>query len=646
MEGEELSVERIHKAIAGLTVVLVIAGACTSESRPDGQKASRPRFQRGGTLRVGLQPAEFAESMAGKTPLDPQREYNREAWSLFRCCLLRTLFSYPGRPTEDGGNELRPDLAAAMPEVSGDGLTWSVRLKEGLRYAPPFQDTEIVAQDFIRALEREGSRKALPDGVAYEFYYSVIEGFDEFRAEDADSISGLEAPDDHTLVVHLTEAYGDLGHRFALAATAPIPPGAAEGHDADYSRFLVASGPYMLEGSKDMDFSVPPREQVPASGIAPGKTITLVRNPSWDPESDKLRPAYVERIEIALGPSLWPRLKALQDSLRKMSRQMDAGVFDLVAYWGPWPQAPLAQVRAYQTDPELRDQVFVNSRDTIRYMSINTAVPPFDDVHVRKALNLVVDKAAIRDFAGGPLAGRIAGHILLDSLTDNLLLDYDPYATTGHRGDVDAARAEMARSDYDRDGDGRCDGPSCTGAVALAFEQQPAAKQASVVRDNLEEIGIEIDLRFFLDPDNLFPRLQDPTNKVALGVGVGWITDFINGSQFFIPGQSLFDRASITGGNNVSLLGATREQLEEWGYDVASVPSIDDKINECLPLVGSEQVQCWAEADQLLMEEVVPWVPWLSQSYVRTVSDRVASYSFDQFTSGPAFERIALKPET
>jgi peptide/nickel transport system substrate-binding protein len=637
-------VKRIRKAVAGLGLILVIAGACTSDSQPVGQKTSGPSFERGGTLRVGMPLLPFGStpsSVAGKNPLDPQREYATEGWTLFRCCLLRTLFSYPGRPTEDGGSELRPDLAAAMPEVSRDGLTWTFRLKEGLRYAPPFQDAEIVAQNVIRALEREGDKKALPDGIGYEFYYSVIEGFDEFRAGDADSIAGLEAPDDHTLVVHLNEPAGDFAHRFALGATAPIPEGAAEGHDADYGRFLVASGPYMLEGSEEMDFSLPPDEQVPASGLVPGKSFTLVRNPSWDPATDGLRPAYVERIEIGLDADS-ASFEATQKALRRMSRQVDDGSLDLVMYSGPWPQAPIRQVRSYQRDPELRDQVFVNSNDAVWYTSINTAVPPFDDVHVRKALNLIVDKAALRERDGGSLTGRIAGHIVLDSLTSNLLLEYDPYATPGHRGDVAAARAEMARSNYDRDGDGRCDGPSCTGVVGLAFDIERRMEQAVVVRDNLEEIGIELDLRFF-DPDTLFAKLTDPTNKVALGIGIGWIKDFINGSNFFIP---LFDRASILGGNNVSLLGATPKQLEEWGYDVRSVPSIDDKIAECLPLVGIEQVQCWAEADQLLMEKVVPWVPYLSESHVGTVSSRVESYSFDQFTSSPALERIALRRET
>src|SRR4029453_17562427 len=80
----------------------------------------------------------------------------------------------------------------------------------------------------------------------------------------------------------------------------------------DYGRFLVASGPYVIGGSEDLDFSVPPQQQEPASGFVPptlndaGRvtepgSLVLVRNPSWDPATDGLRPAYPDRIEMALG---------------------------------------------------------------------------------------------------------------------------------------------------------------------------------------------------------------------------------------------------------------------------------------------------------------------------------------------------------
>ncbi|HEX2266796.1 MAG TPA: ABC transporter substrate-binding protein, partial [Actinomycetota bacterium] len=215
-----------------------------------------------------------------------------------------------------------------MPQVSGDGLTWTFRLKRGVRYAPPLQNVEIKAQDFIRALEREARPKVTEGG--YAFYYSIIRGFDDFVAGRGETIAGLETPDDYTLRVHLTEPAGDLGERFSLPATAPIPPnprdprsplGTAEGHDDGYGRFLVASGPYMFEGSERLDFSLSPDQQRPVDGYTPAKSITLVRNPSWRPSSDRLRAAYADRIEIRIGATL-----------EHASARLDEGEIDLVMH--------------------------------------------------------------------------------------------------------------------------------------------------------------------------------------------------------------------------------------------------------------------------------------------------------------------------
>ena len=208
---------------------------------------------------------------------DPQKEYYSVTWEYYRCCLLRNLMSYEGVPTDEGGAEIFPDLAAGEPEQSSDGLTWTYTIKPGIHYAPPKEDVEITAPDFIRALERTANPDANVGG--YSFYYSVIEGFDDFAAGDAEEISGLNAVDDHTLEITTTSPVGDMSYRLAMGTAAPIPPddegermGVAEGHDRNYGRFLVATGPYMFEGSETMDFSADPKDQTEAPGYVPGRS--------------------------------------------------------------------------------------------------------------------------------------------------------------------------------------------------------------------------------------------------------------------------------------------------------------------------------------------------------------------------------------
>jgi peptide/nickel transport system substrate-binding protein len=556
-------------------------------------------------------------------PLDPQR-FSFVPAELHRCCLLRTLLSYTGRPTGTGGAVLRPDLAAALPRVSADGLTWTFRLKRGIRYAPPFDDREIVAGDVIRAIER-----AVQIEADYSGYYHVIEGAQAYGAGRADSISGVEAPDATTLVVHLLRPTGDLGGRMALSAAAPVPPGAAEGHE-DYGPFLVASGPYMIEGSEELDFSLPPRRQKPVAGYRPRRSLTLVRNPSWDPSTDALRPAYVDRIEITVAADLDASL-----------RHVEAGRLDFAIEAGSPPE----YVRRYRRSDELRRRLHQGTFDTTWATWMRLAMPPFDDVHVRKAVNLVLDKERLarlmssRPYYGVWIDGEATGHLVPDSLQNNLLLDYDPYATPGDRGDMKAARAEMSKSRYDRDRDGLCDHPVCRNVHGVVNDEGALPQMAAEIASSLRKLGIEVSV----EPapgEVVFGQAIRPTGKWPLILVIAWQKDFGGAASFF---DGTFSRAGLDAGANFSLVGATRAQLEDWNYGVRSVPSVDSKLAECQARVGSAAFQCWSEADQLLMERIVPWAPFFTATQFRVVSERVANFSFAQATTLPAIDQIALK---
>jgi ABC-type transport system substrate-binding protein len=589
----------------------------------DEQARKTDDVPRGGTLRIGV----VGTGLRGEIPtLDPARiEFAPAIDELHRCCLLRTLVNYRGATTEDGGAVLRPDLAAALPEVSQDGLTYTFRLKQGLRYAPPYDDVPIKSQDVVRAIEYA----LRPKPVFTASLILVVEGAPAFQSGQADTVSGLEAPDDRTLVVHLSERVGDLAERFSFPITAPIPPGTDVG-DATIGRIPVASGPYMLAGAEGFDFSrAPTKERLP-EGFVFNRRVSLVRNPAW--RNDRLRKAYVDRIVLTTeGPP--DRAAAKVDEGR-----LDFALGQLL----PTPE----QLERYAADPELEQRVFAHVGNIVRYINLNVAVPPFDDIHVRKATNLVIDKEALRIAARGGLGGRIAGHLTPDALLNNLLLDYDPYETPGHRGDLEAARAEMARSRYDRDRDGMCDAAACRGLLAPVPAGEPSdARLGRIVRDNLRRIGIELDIRALAYPDKYIEQAE-PRARTPLipAIAVGGTT--LNAASL-MPESFYGPLIGTPAAVNLSLVGASPQQLDRWGYSVQKVPNVDSKIEECLRLTARAQTECWAETDQLLMETVAPWVPFLFEGGAQVVSSRVARFSFAQsgFVLLPAFDQIALKPE-
>jgi len=625
------------RGLALASILALTLAACTGGEGTSLTPGATPGPWRGGTLRVAAvaNPAVW---------WDPAGYAGGPAWGLYRCCLLRTLMSYSGLSVEEGGADLQPDIAAAPPTVSDDGLTWTFRLKEGISFAPPFAETEIVASDVVRALERLGRPDALPQPSGdYAFVFSVIDGFDEFREGRAEAIRGLETPDDHTLVVRLTGPTADLPDRFALPATAPVPEGVSTDRPRDYIRYLVASGPYMIEGSEDLDFSLPPEDQPPVSGFVPMESVALVRNPSWDPDTDHLRGAYVDRIELELfrTPSGFVhQIEERRELASVIADRMARGELDLnTVFLGR------AVVEAYERAPELRDRISSTPRGVIFYIPLNLAVPPLDDVHVRKAIALALDREELLGlFEEGDRFGSVAWHLAPDVTEGGLLGDYRPAWMSDAEGDLDAARAEMRRSSYDSDGDGVCDDPVCREVPSLDLEDQSILP---LIEDDLDRIGIGF-RNESLPPTKFIDMLETaatPTEQVGtvLVRWFAWGIDYPNASTVFVP-LAHSEQIATPGGNNVSLLGARAAELREWGYRVTSVPSVDDRIDRCQSLPGADQPACWAELDAHLMEEVVPWVPLFFERRVESTSARVARYSYDSARDFPALDQISLVP--
>jgi peptide/nickel transport system substrate-binding protein len=614
-------------------LLATLVASCTSHGARVPSSPSPGRTGAGGTLRVGL--VSDHDSISGWCPLllcgrtyDPQSTSFIDVFELDRCCFMRTLLSYDGTSVGEGGTVLRPDLATALPTISPDGLTWTFRIRSGVHYAPPFQHTEITAGDFIRSLERAftPAGPAIPwaNGGTIGGYYTdaylanVITGVGAFTDGTADHVSGLQSPDPHTLVIHLTKPVGDLGYRLALPGLGPIPAnparpgdplGVAQGHDFDYGDVIVSSGPYMFQGSERLSYAAPAEDQALPAGDGI-RSATLVRNPSWSPGVDPVRQAFPDRIEFSRV-----------DTANRAERLVRSGALDVVLNWSADPEV----AARWMNDASVLNRVAVTPGDGERYLSLNLAMPPLDDVHVRRAINLAVDRRSIAAAlqSGGEAGQEEFTHLALDSDEDNLLVSYAPPGVTP-TSDLAAAQQEMRKSRYDTNHDGRCDAPVCSGIRLIDRRSDPALTHvAHLIASELGPLGLDIRVDEIGD-DAANSSYGDPFRHIPLRI-TEWFKDFPSASTFFPPLLS----SEALGKTNNAITGATEAQLRHFGYTVGSVPNLDGRMSACEELVFQGQTRCWAQLDQYLSEQVVPWVPLTQQVEGWIYSTRVRGFTVD-----------------
>ncbi len=474
----------------------------------------------------------------------------------------RTLYTY--RPNDPA--HIEPDLAAGPPQVSDDGKTLTVTIRKGVHYSPPV-NREVKAQDVKYAIERGfNPHVANPYGSTY---YADVVGAAE---ASGGPIRGIETPDDYTIVFKLTKPTASLVvQATVLPLSAPVPPEVAKGYDAhspsDYANYAAATGPYMLEADAS--------GKVLGSGYVPGRSIHLVRNPSWKTSTDD-RPAYVDEVQWSIGGS--PTVTA---------RQVLNG--DGMVLGDP-PPAPIVKL-AYQ---EHRDQIFFSPGAGSRYMALNTQIPPFDDTNLRKAVAASLDRERMRLVRGGEVVGDVANHLLYPGVLgfeeagglEGTGVDFlaDP------AGDADVAAKYMEAAGYP---DGKYTGDEKILVVGLAGA--PDSNDAQIVDQALRDLGFETNLKI-VDGSIMYSKFCAlPKAKVQVCPNLGWIRDFADPQTVL---DVAFNGAYIFPENNPN-----------W-------PQLDDpKINAAMAkaelTVGAEaRAEAWAEIDRMITATAAA-IPWL-----------------------------------
>ncbi len=293
--------------------------------------------------------------------------------------------------------------------VSEDGLTWTFKLKEGLMWS---DGTPLTAYDY----EATYRFSAQPDS-AWDFtwFYSFIGpgGIKNWSQVIAGELPpeelGVVAVDDLTLEVTTEGPFPPLPGVMKFAFV--MQKAALEAHGPYYNNdpaTSVSAGPYMLES------------------YDPGNKITVVKNPNYT----GYRPARLERIEgIYMAPATF-------------FAAFEAGEVDRVPYEYLTP----ADFSIIESQPELSDNYFRHFGDfRTDYLMMDTTTAPFDNLDVRKAFAMAVDRDAIVTNVFGEIKAMPAHSMLMPgypaSDTEGELSEYQSF-------NCDMANEHLAAAGY------------------------------------------------------------------------------------------------------------------------------------------------------------------------------------------------------
>jgi peptide/nickel transport system substrate-binding protein len=242
---------------------------------------------------------------------------------------------------------------------------------------------------------------------------------------------------------------------------------------------------------------------------------------------------------------------------------------------------------------------------------MNTRVPPFNDLAVRRALNFAIDRRTVVGYAGGPLAAQPTCQILPPTIPG--YVPYCPYTlkpnASGSWRAPDLARAQRL---IDNSG---TRGSRVTVLVEPNDATNPTAKVGAYVVSVLDRLGYRASLRV---TSNYFPTLGNSRSRTQLG-WFPWYSDYPAPSDFIVP--------LLTCG---SFVPDSPHNLNDAEF---CSRKIDSEANAASALQANDPgaaTQAWSRVDQQITHEA-PWLPLYNLRADILTSSRVGNYQYHPF---------------
>ncbi len=398
--------------------------------------------------------------------LDPALSFTVDGWQPL-------LQAYPGLvtfPHESGppGAEPVPGLAEDLPEVSADGKTYTLQLRDNLKFS---DGTPVKASDFKGSIER-----LLEQDSQGSAFFTGIVGAEEFVKTKKGGVSGIKT-DDETgkITIELTESRGSFTYELAIPFAGVVPGDTPAKNQTKNPP--PGAGYYVIE---DVNIN---------------RSYKLRKNPNFSPglEGTAIDAGNAEGFDVGIYGSE-------ANQVTRVSRNQLDFMID-----NPPPDRAADIASKYRT----RYRKFPTV--STFYYFLNAEAKPFDDLKVRQAVNFAVDPEAIDRIQGGFIAQQN---------------EFLPPAIPGHEDTPDLyphdpAKAKALIKEAGAEGEK---------VTVWGNPEIPTKPTVEYLADVMNEIGLEADVKIIAS-DTYFTTVGDRSQKAQAG-WYNWFQDYPHPSDF------------------------------------------------------------------------------------------------------------------
>ncbi len=414
-----------------------------------------------------------------------------------------------------------PDMATSMPSLSADGLTYTFKLKSNLK----FQDgNPVTANDFKYSWERAASPAT--GSLTAGNYLGDIVGVSQMLAGKASSISGVKVVDNLTLQVTIDSPKS----YFLYKLTYPISFVVEKSKVASSTwwqspQTCTGTGPFKL------------------SEWTKNKSLTLDRNDNYYSS-----PALLKQVKYQFYTGLpvdlyeTGQIDVADVSLPYIDKVMDkAGPFyaDLI------------------TSPEL----------SVGYEGFNCAEPPFDDINIRKAFSLAIDKDKIVSLVYRNMLDKAQG-ILPPGMPG-----YNP-KLSGYGFDVNQAQALIKASKY-----GSVSNLPPISLTTSGYGGNVGSTLQVLISQWKQNLGVDVQVRQ-LEPERFLYNINSEVDQLF---DMGWIADYPHPQDF------------------IDILFRSGSDSNYGKYSNPTVDSLIDQANRSLD--QAQSFSLYQQAEQMLVND-------------------------------------------